>query len=160
LDFLIERKVPWTQDVWPCQNRGKVSAFKGDKHPDFNTLIDLAIDEKNPAEVLKWYDLQCKVQRGYGYSPDRVAAAVQDFSPERAVALWKQLAEAQIALVKPKAYVEAASFLRKMGKLMSRHSTAEQWHVYIQSLRSEHRRRPRLIEVLDGLSLTGEQSKK
>ena len=160
MDFLIERKIPWTQDAWPCQNRGKVSASKGETHPDFNTLIDLAIDEKNPAEVLKWYDLQCKTKRGYGYSPDRVATAVQNFAPERAIALWKQLAEAQIALVKPKAYVEAASFLRKMGKLMSRHSMAEQWIVYIQSLRSEHRRRPRFIEVLDGLSFTDESRAK
>jgi uncharacterized Zn finger protein len=158
MDFLMERKLPWTQDAWPCQNRGKGLTFKGERHPDFNTLIDLAIDEKNPAEALKWYDLQRKDRRGYGYCADRVAVAVQDFAPERAIALWKQLAEAQIALVKPKAYVEAASFLRKMGKLMRKYNMATQWDAYIQALRSEHRRRPRLMEVLDGLSLTGERA--
>jgi len=158
MDFLIEKKLPWTQDAWPCQNRGKEAPFKGEQHPDFTTLIDLAIDEKNPAEVLKWYDLQRKERRGYGYSADHVAIAVQDFAPERAIALWKQLAEAQIALVKPKAYVEAASFLRKMGKLMRKYNMATQWDAYIQSLRSEHRRRPRLVEVLDGLLSTGKKT--
>ena len=158
MDFLIERKLPWTQDTWPCQNQGKISASREEKHPDFNTLIDLAIDEKNPAEALKWYDLQRKDRRGYGYCADRVAAAVQDFAPERAIALWKQLAEAQIALVKPKAYVEAAGFLRKMGTLMRKYNMATQWGDYIQTLRSEHRRRPRLMEVLDGLSPTGERT--
>ncbi|MCL1926885.1 MAG: SWIM zinc finger family protein [Syntrophorhabdaceae bacterium] len=157
--FLIERKFPWDHDAWPCQNRGKISVLREEKHPDLYTLIDLAIDEKNPAEVLKWYDLQRKDRRGYGgYCADRVAAAVQDFAPERAIALWKQLAEAQIALVKPKAYVEAASFLRKMGKLMRTYNMATQWDAYIQALRGEHRRRPRLMEVLDGLSLPGERA--
>jgi len=156
--FLIDRKVPWTQNAWPCQNRGKISASREGKHSDFTTLIDLAIYEKNPAEVLKWYDLQRKEQRGFGYSADRVAVAVQDFAPERAVALWKQLAEAQIALVKPKAYVEAAHFLRKMGTLMRKYDMATQWDAYIQALRNEHRRRPRLIEVLDGLVLPGEKT--
>jgi uncharacterized Zn finger protein len=151
MDFLIDRKIPWTRTAWPCRNRGKASLSGEEKQPDFDTLIALAIDEKKPAEVLKWYDLQRKTQRGYGYSADRVASAVRDFAPERAIALWKGLAEAQIALVKPKAYAEAAVFLRKMGKLMRERNMAAQWDGYIQSLRNEHRRRPRLLEVLDGL---------
>lgn len=151
MDFLVERKIPWTRDAWPCRNRGKVSPSK-EKHPDFTTLIDLAIAEKKPAEVLKWYDLQRKTQRGYGYNADSVAAAVRNFAPERAIALWKGLAEAQIALTKPRAYVEAAGFLRKMGKLMRERNQATQWDAYIQSLRHDHRRKSRLMEVLDGLS--------
>ncbi len=31
MDFLIERKIPWTRDSWPCRNRGKATAFKGTK---------------------------------------------------------------------------------------------------------------------------------
>lgn len=151
MDFLIERKIPWSQDAWPCQNRGKLSRFH-EKHPDFTTLIDLAIAEKKPAEVLKWYDLQRKTQRGYGYSADSVADAVREFAPERAIALWKGLAEAQIALTKPNAYVAAAVFLRKLGKLMRERDMAAQWDIYIQSLRHTHRRKTRLMEVLDGLS--------
>jgi uncharacterized Zn finger protein len=151
MDFLIERKIPWSQDAWPCQNRGKLSRFH-EKHPDFTTLIDLAIAGKNPAEVLKWYDLQRKTERGYGYSADSVADAVRDFAPERAIALWKTLAEAQIALTKPNAYVAAAVFLRKLGKLMCERDMTAQWEIYMQTLRHAHRRKTRLMEVLDGLS--------
>jgi uncharacterized Zn finger protein len=157
MEFLIERKIPWTQDAWPCRNRGQASLSRGEKHPDFTTLVDLAIAEKNPAEVLKWYDLQCQTQGGYGYNADSVATAVQDFAPERAIALWKGLAEAQIALTKPSAYVEAAGFLRKMGKLMSKHNMATQWDAYIRALRHDHSRKPRLMEVLDGLPPAGKE---
>jgi uncharacterized Zn finger protein len=80
-----------------------------------------------------------------------VASAVRDFAPERAIALWKGLAEARISLVKPNAYVEAAVFLRKMGKLMRERNMVNQWDAYIQSLRRDHRRKMRLLEVLDGL---------
>ena len=157
MDFLIEKKIPWTRDAWPCRNRGKAATSGEKKHPDCTTLIAIAIDEKNPAEVLKWYDLQRKTERGYGYNADRVAEAVRDHAPERAIALWKGLAEAQIALVKPSAYVEAANFLRKVGKLMRECDMTAQWDAYIQSLRNDHRRKPRLMEVLDGLSSTGER---
>jgi uncharacterized Zn finger protein len=80
-----------------------------------------------------------------------VAAAVRDFAPERAIALWKGLAAEQIALVKPKIYVESAVFLRKMGGLMREYGMSTQWGAYIQHLRHDHRRMPRLLEVLGGL---------
>ena len=86
-----------------------------------------------------------------------MAEAVRDHAPERAIALWKSLAEAQIALVNYKAYVDAADFLRKMGKLMRERDMTAQWDAYIQSLRNEHRRKPRLMEVLDGLFPAGER---
>ena len=155
--FLTERTLPWKQDAWPCRNRGDAAPSRGEKHPDFGMLIDLAIHEKNPADVLKWYDLQCTTQRGYGYSADRVATAVQNFAPERSIALWKNLAEAQIAVVNPKAYAAAAVFLRKMRTLMDKRSMTPQWNVYIQSLRTEHRRKIRLLEVLDSLSSDSKQ---
>ena len=42
--------------------------------------------------------------------------------------------------------------LRKLGKLMRERDMAAQWDIYIQSLRHTHRRKTRLMEVLDGLS--------
>jgi Uncharacterized conserved protein len=155
--FLIERTLPWQQGTWPCRNRGDAAISKGEKHPDFGTLIDLAIHEKNPTDVLKWYDLQCKTQRGFGYNTDRVATAVQDFAPERSITLWKKLAEAQIAVVNPKAYVEAAGFLRKIRKLMDKQNMTAQWNDYIRLLRTGHRRKIRFMEVLDSLSSGSKQ---
>lgn len=159
MDFLIERTLPWKQAAWPCRNQGKAASSRDEKHPDFGILIDLAIHAKNQADVLKWYDLQCTTQRGYRCSANahKVATAVQDFAPERSLALWKNLAEAQIALVNPRAYVEAAVFLRKMRTLIDKLSMTAQWNAYMQSLRTEHRRKIRLMEVLDTLTLDSKQ---
>lgn len=151
MEFLIERKIPWTQAAWPCRNRGKESVCKAE-HPDFTTLINLSIAEKNPADALKWYDLQCTILHQNGCNADKVAEAVRDFAPERSLALWKKLAEEQIALVNSKAYVKAAVFLRKAGKLMREQGMTAEWDGYIQSLRNEHRRKTRLMQVLDSLS--------
>jgi uncharacterized Zn finger protein len=157
--FLTERTLPWEQDAWPCRNRGGATVFRGEKkHPDFGTLIDVAIYEKNPADVLKWYDLQGTVRYGFGYDADRVAAAVQDFAPERSVALWKKLAEERIDLTKVRAYAEASVFLRKMKNLMGKQGMIVQWNAYIQSLRVAHRRKIRLMEVLDALASDGKPS--
>ncbi|MDR3175005.1 MAG: hypothetical protein LBU06_00505 [Desulfovibrio sp.] len=54
-------------------------------------------------------------------------------------------------MVKPKIYVESAVFLRKMGGLMREYGMSTQWGAYIQHLRHDHRRMPRLLEVLGGL---------
>jgi uncharacterized Zn finger protein len=156
-DFLIKRILPWEQEAWPCRNRGGTTDFRGGNHPDFGTLVDLAIHEKNPADVLKWYDLQCNTLKGFRDDADKVATAVRDFAPERSVALWKKLAEAQIAVVKPRAYAEAAVFLRKIKKLTAEQGMTVQWHAYIQSLRTEHSRKIRLMDVLDSLSSDGRQ---
>ena len=71
-------------------------------------LIDIAIEEKRPEDVLHWYDQQkLKKQDYWGwdtYQEDKIAEAVADDYPDRALVIWKNLAEKQIALTKPKAY--------------------------------------------------------
>jgi uncharacterized Zn finger protein len=157
LSFLVEGAIPWTQESWPCQNRGEEVTAQRRQQPYFGMLIAVAIHEKNPVETLKWYDLYSQATRLYGYDAekisDNVATAVQDFSFERAIAIWKDLSAKKIALTKPKAYEEAAVFMKKMGRLKRQHGMTEQWDAYIQSLRTEFRRRPRLMEVLDKLSI-------
>jgi uncharacterized Zn finger protein len=67
------------------------------------------------------------------------------------VAIWKNKAERLIARVNPKAYEEAAKYLQKAGKIMSQQNKQEQWDQYLTSLRKEHFRKRRLLEILDGL---------
>ena len=159
MDFLIEGKMPWDQDAWPFQNRSSEIPDRNQQHPHFDLLIDLAMYENNPAEVLKWYDLKPEPNRFSTYAwskagqqTDAVAGAVQNFAPERAIALWKKLAEEEIAQTKPEAYKVAGRYLRKMGNVMGKNDMTAKWNDYIQSLRTLHRRKKRLMEVLDGLS--------
>jgi len=67
------------------------------------------------------------------------------------VAIWKNMAEQLIGQVKPSAYQEAAKYLRKAAKVMSREKRLAEWEAYLKELREEHHRKRRLIEILDGL---------
>jgi len=116
-------------------------------------LIDIAIHEKDPEQVLYWYDRRPKSQFGWQWvDEDRVAAAVEAYAPDRAVALWKSKAENLIARVNPSAYEEAAHYLRQAGVVMAREGKQQEWVQYLQGLRETHARKSRLLEVLGRLS--------
>jgi uncharacterized Zn finger protein len=131
-------------------------AAKSDKrfrrdYPNLNALIEIGILEKRLDDVVTLYQAQQKNLRwGIGKGKE-VAAAVAATHPDVALAIWKQLADGQIKLVKPKAYEEAAVYLRKMRKVYQQTNRLEQWQVLIRNLRTEHRAKRRLLEVLDSL---------
>ena len=122
------------------------------KFPDTGTLIDVAIKEKRNEDVLKWYE---KVEKSRGFwrggDSDKIAQAVQKSHPDVALQLWKRLVESNIAQVKPSAYQEAGQYLRKMEKVYRREKKLNQWRDYLEQLRSENKRRPRMIDVLNDL---------
>lgn len=115
-------------------------------------LIDIAIFEKKPDQVLRWYDQRPKNRFGwYGVDEDAIATALQAHAPDRAVAIWKNKAERLIAQVKPSAYQEAAKYLRKAAKVVRREKKPAEWESYLKGLKEQHLRKRRLIEILDGL---------
>lgn len=123
--------------------------------PMTDVLIDIAIAEKRPDEVLRWYDRRKPRSRGWDsgwFGEDRIAEAVVGAYPERAVAIWKRLAEAQIALTKPKAYEEAAGYLRKVHRVLKQLGKEQDWQGYLAALRRANERKRRLVEVLDILA--------
>ena len=108
-------------------------------------LIDIAILEKKPDQVLIWYDQRPKSRFGwYGVDEDAIATAVQVHAPDRAVGIWKNKAEQLLAQVKPSAYQEAAKVMRREKMLV-------EWESYLKELRDKHNRKRRLIEILDDL---------
>jgi uncharacterized Zn finger protein len=125
--------------------------------PMRHALIDIAIDEKQPDEVLRWYDQPAPSKSptwGYGWSDDdRIATAVVSAYPDRAIALWKKMAEAQIQHVEVRAYETAATYLRKVHSACKKQGREQEWKDYVATLRQANLRRPRLVQILD--SLTG-----
>jgi uncharacterized Zn finger protein len=120
-----------------------------------DVLIDLAIAEQRPDEVLRWYDRRKPRSRSWEYgglAEDRIAEAVVAKYPERAVAIWKQLAEAQIALTKPRAYDTAAGYLRKVARVLKQQGNEQDWRDYLTTLRRNNERKRRLVEILDILA--------
>lgn len=150
------RPQPSTQH-WPLPESGLPATTRHFpvEPPMTDVLIDIAIAEKRPDEVLRWYDRRKPRMRGWdsgGFAEDRIAEAVVTQYPERAVAIWKQLAEAQIALTKPKAYDIAADYLRKVGRVLKHQGKGQDWREYLAALRQAHERKRRLVEVLDILA--------
>jgi uncharacterized Zn finger protein len=154
LRYLETGELPWKQKGWPLPESGleQPEADQHNRFPLISDLIDIAILEKKPDQVLKWYDQRPQGRFGCPWlDEDAIADAVQVQAPERAVAIWKNKAERLIAQVQPKAYQEAVKFLRKAGAVMAKQNQQAQWDQYLGSLRETHARKRRLLEVLDGL---------
>ena len=124
--------------------------------PMTGILIQLAIAEKQPDEVLKWYDYTGRKKGGLRLSDflvdaTEVAEVIKSAHPERAIAIWKETAEEQIARVQTSGYEAAVPYLRKMKNALTRAGRKQEWEVYLAVLREENNRRPRCLEVLDRL---------
>jgi uncharacterized Zn finger protein len=91
-------------------------------------------------------------QWSYFNSEEKVAQAVAGAYPERAIAIWKRLAENQIAQTKPRAYEQAGVYLTKLRRILHSQGKGAEWNSYAAGLRSANIRKRRLLEVLDGLA--------
>lgn len=158
LESLEKATLPWDMQAWPFENRllRSTDARRINKDRRNEILTDLAIHEQDPERVLMLYDKRpSKTSRQVNFWINRreneIAQAVRDYAPECAVRLWQELAERLIAQVKVKAYEEAAVYLRKAAKVMKKQKKETEWNEYISSLRIEHKRKTRCVEILNSL---------
>jgi len=152
LTYLERGELPWKQKGWPLgrSNQTKPDASFRNTFPMTNVLIDIAILEKKPEKVLYWYDQLQKSKRSrVGVGDDKIAVTIKDYAPERWVSIWKTVAEGLINQTKPSAYEQATGYLRKAERIMKREKKQSQWNQYLNSLREEHIRKRRFIEILD-----------
>ena len=118
--------------------------------PQVRVLLDIALEEKNPEDVVHWHALLPKIALANDELQDRVATALQQRFPDQSLAIWKDLAEGNIALTKRTAYQTAAAYLRKARQVLGKERRAE-WTSYVQTLRQENARKRLFLEILDGL---------
>lgn len=95
---------------------------------------------------------ESRVERMWDNLEDKVAAAIAHEYHDKAVEIWERIAGSHISRVNVAAYAEGAVYLRKAQKILTHLSRADEWDIYLQRLKEENRRRPRLIEILDSLS--------
>jgi len=115
--------------------------------PVADTLIEIAIAEKKPDEVLRWYDRweEDEIDRHLRHNlEDRVADAVVDTHPKRAIAIWKKKTERLIAETRLQSYEESLQYVRKLRS----HMETPEWEEYLGELRRKHARKRRFLEVL------------
>src|SRR5262249_33053829 len=119
--------------------------------PYHDVLLELALLEKRPDDVLRWYDELTRSKNRTAYwgdvSDERVADAVAATHPDRALAIYKRIVEKLIARTSPSSYQAAAPTMRKIRGMVS----AAEWKAYVANLRQTHARKRRLMEVLDRL---------
>lgn len=148
-----QRKAP--EHLWPLPLTGLETHTEGrsrDSFPNERVLIDIAIREQRIDDVLKWYEALVKNSR---YVPKEyslmVATAVKKSHPDVSLNIWKHLAESKIALVKPSAYQISANYLKNVRDLLSTQRRRQEWDDYIAALRTKHKAKRRLMEILDSL---------
>jgi uncharacterized Zn finger protein len=122
------------------------------RFPDFTTLIDIAIAEERFDDVVDLYQ-RCRKSNRCGLETDkRVAQAVAATHPELALAIWQHTVDGLIAQTKPRAYEEAASYLRLMRHVYVQNERVDDWRRLLIRLRTEHKAKRRLMGVLDNLA--------
>jgi uncharacterized Zn finger protein len=151
--------LPWPLPILFTASRAN------DNRPDpygprlhFDVLLDLAIKEKRPDDALHWYGRMTERRPGaplgwYGadHVGGRVADAVADTHPDRALAIYRQIVEAHVDRTSPSAYQEALPYVRKVRKLYEKLGRGADWNEYLAGLRGEHRRKRKFMELLDRL---------
>jgi uncharacterized Zn finger protein len=155
--YLEKGKLPQTDPSWPLPGAGvaeKADIRKGD-FPMAGELVDIAISEKRIDDVLRWHDYQKSKKKGIwgwdNHQDESVAKAVADRYPDRALAIWKNLAERQVALTKPSAYETAAGYLRKVRTLLKELKRESEWQIYSSQLRQANIKKRSFLQVLDRL---------
>ena len=143
--------------AWPLSPpEVEVPNIEAIEAPMTGILTQLAIAEKKPDEVLKWYDYASRKKGGLGLydflvNATEVAEAIKSAYPERAIAIWQETAEGHIAQVNTSGYEASVPYLRKMKNALTRAGCKQEWDEYLASLHEENKRRPRCLEVLGRL---------
>ena len=151
-----DEKISGKGSVWPLPTPEVVDGDSTRHHnfPDLDLLIDLAILEKRLDDAVALYGELRKTKRwGCYFETDKaVASAVAKTHPQTALDIWRYVVDNLIAQVKPKAYEEAAVYLRRMSKVYQENKRTDEWQSFLAELRKEHKPKRRLMEVLDSLS--------
>lgn len=122
----------------------------------------MAIADKKPDDVLRWYDKMTASEKGAtrsrrweAYGPhsysDEVAAAVATSYPVRALEIYRQGLDANLKEAHVSAYENCAGYLRKMRPILKSLGREEEWTQLLADIRQNYRNRPRFMEILDAL---------
>ena len=147
---LPQLDLPESQSTRRPQPRSSLVADQ----PHWNVLLELAIKAKQPDEAWHWFERmrEQRTNSGWGDRGSDVAHVVADKYPDRALAIWTQLADHEIARTSPAAYEVAVGHLRKIRDLLKKLDRSSEWTERVAKLRETHRRKSRFIEALNGLS--------
>lgn len=138
----------------PSRNRLPEPAVRRrNAFPEAFALLDIAIFEEQPDEVLRWYENIKSGSRNFGLGTrlSAIAAALARRHPDRAVAIWKELAEEYIASTNLAAYEAAATCMANIRETLGGLGRKQEWLDYLEAVKQANRRKRRLLEVLGSM---------
>jgi uncharacterized Zn finger protein len=165
LHFLETLILPWNfsqtdsmADLppWPLPSTGlpDPAPYGREQPPLARVLLEVALAEGRLDDVLAWFD-RIRQRRQYsllyGDLSGSVARAVERSHPERAIAIWDELAAGAIARTSTDAYLEAARYLERSGRIEERRGNLAAWRARVRDLQARERRKWRLRQILDDL---------
>jgi uncharacterized Zn finger protein len=117
-------------------------------------LLQIALAEQRIDDILFWYD-RARSERHSGLMGGvpaaSVAHAVEESHPDRAIAIWEEMAARAIAQTNTDAYQEAARSLEQSGRIEARRDNLGAWRSRVLELQARERRKWRLRQILDDL---------
>jgi uncharacterized Zn finger protein len=122
-----------------------------------SALLEVALAEKKPDEVIRWYDYPGVRGRSPHFADrldDQVAHAVSRTHPDRAVKIWKRIAEREIATTEVRAYSVAARYLRSAKEALVHAKRGREWNEYLDQLLEKNRRKTKCVETLKRIGRT------
>ncbi len=147
LAYLRSGKLPFEREDWPLPETGAwpehVRPFA--HAPDLRLMTEIALEEGDYAEALKWFGEMTADHLAYGGSElaQQLAREVSSTHPDESIAIWRELAESEIAHVNRAAYEASLRYLRPMRRLLV---------AYLAQVRENYSNRPALLETLDSLT--------
>ena len=134
-------------------------AVPTERVPHYRVLIELAMEEKRPQDVLRWYDEWREVRAGpkggWRIVPvvleEEIAEAVASSHPDRAIDILVETADSVASQTKTRTYPEAGRLLKRAKRVLEENGRSEEWKSILEDFRHNHRRKGRLMEVLDGI---------
>lgn len=113
-------------------------------------LLEIALLNKDSDEVMEWYIPNAhRLIIGPGQDPDdRVADVIAIKYPEKAIDIWKTLAEKIIEMKNPERYHDAVMILIKVRDVSTKIGKSVEFSEYILHLKTEQLRKRRFIQEL------------
>jgi uncharacterized Zn finger protein len=134
----------------------EICPLKEIKPPVSDLLIEIAIQENDPEEVVHWYEefkekrSEAEIYRNSSFE-NEIANAVQAKYPEIAIEIWMRLAERLISETRVSSYEAASVYLRKIKEKLEATGKKEEWEIYLRDTRELNRKKRKLLEILDRL---------
>ena len=155
-DAKITEETSILPGILPKTGLLEVGSLRKIKPPALDLLIQIAIQENDAEEVVRWYE-ELKKSKGEAerywnsISENEIANAVKGKYPEIAIEIWKKLAENLISETKVSSYEVASVHIRKVKEALQAIGKKEEWEAYLRELREVNRRKRKLLEILDML---------